>query len=74
MKTSLQKGSSSLYYAIGVLCVLAQVKTDKDLVDTLVQHVENADRLFQEIQDLQKQVEDLEDKLDFRGRGLRTGA
>ncbi|KOM55401.1 hypothetical protein LR48_Vigan10g129300 [Vigna angularis] len=57
-----------------VLCVLAQVKTDKDLVDTLVQHVENADRLFQEIQDLQKQVEDLEDKLDFRGRGLRTGA
>ncbi|WVZ05499.1 hypothetical protein V8G54_018845 [Vigna mungo] len=55
-----------------VLCVLAQVKTDKDLVDTLVQPVENADRLFQEIQDLKKQVEDLEDKLDFRGQGVRT--
>ncbi|KAK7379637.1 hypothetical protein VNO80_05101 [Phaseolus coccineus] len=55
-----------------VLGVLAQVKTDKDLVDALVQPAENADRLFQEIQDLQKQVEDLEDKLDFRGQGVRT--
>ena len=48
------------------------MKTDKDLVDTLVQPVENADRLFEEIQDLQKQVEDLEDKLDYRGQGVRT--
>ncbi|KAL9332842.1 hypothetical protein ACSQ67_002452 [Phaseolus vulgaris] len=55
-----------------VLGVLAQVKTDKDLVDALVQPAENADRLFQEIQDLQKQVEDLEDKLDFRGQGVKT--
>ncbi|BAT86669.1 hypothetical protein VIGAN_04434300 [Vigna angularis var. angularis] len=55
-----------------VLCVLAQVKTDKDLVDTLVQPVENADRLFQDIQDLKKQVEDLEDELNFRGQGVRT--
>lgn len=55
-----------------VLGVLAQVKTDKDLVETLVQPVENADRLFQEIQALQKQVEDLEYKLDFRGPGVRT--
>jgi len=55
-----------------VLGVLAQVKTDKDLVDALVQPVENADRLFQEIQELQKQIEDLEDKLEFRGQGVRT--
>ncbi|XP_027334431.1 DNA repair protein RAD50 [Abrus precatorius] len=55
-----------------VLGVLAQVKTDKDLIEALVQPVENADRLFQEIQASQKQVEDLEYKLDFRGQGVRT--
>jgi len=55
-----------------VLGVLAQVKTDKDLVEALVQPVENADRLFQEIQALQMQVEDLEYKLDSRGQGVRT--
>lgn len=55
-----------------VLGVLAQVKTDKDLVETLVQPVENADRLFQEIQTLQKELEELEYKLDFRGQGVRT--
>ncbi|KAF7807691.1 DNA repair protein RAD50 [Senna tora] len=55
-----------------VLGVLAQVKTDKDLVETLVQPIESADRLFQEIQALQKQVEDLEYKLDFCGQGVKT--
>lgn len=55
-----------------VLGVLAQVKSDKDLVETLVQPVENADRIFQEIQALQKQVEDLEDKHNFRAQGVRT--
>ena len=55
-----------------VLGVLAQVKTDKDLVEALVQPIETADRLFQEIQALQKQVEDLDYKLDFRGQGVRT--
>lgn len=55
-----------------VLGVLAQVKTDKDLVETLLQPVENADRLFQEIQTLQKELEELEYKLDFRGQGVRT--
>lgn len=52
--------------------VLAQVKTEKDLVEALVQPVENADRIFQEIEAQQKQVEDLEYKLDFRGPGVRT--
>ncbi|KAJ1406601.1 RAD50, zinc hook [Sesbania bispinosa] len=55
-----------------VLGVLAQVKTDKDSVEELVQPVENADRLFHEIQAMQKQVEELEYKLDFQGPGVRT--
>ncbi|XP_062165203.1 DNA repair protein RAD50 [Alnus glutinosa] len=55
-----------------VLGVLAQVKADKDSVEVLVQPVETADRFFQEIQNGQKQVDDLEYKLDFRGQGVRT--
>lgn len=55
-----------------VLGVLAQVKADKDFVESLVQPIDSADRLFQEIQALQKQVEDLEYKLDFRGQGAKT--
>jgi DNA repair protein RAD50 len=34
--------------------------------------VETADSFFQEIQNGQKQVDDLEYKLDFRGQGVRT--
>ncbi|CAJ2668179.1 unnamed protein product [Trifolium pratense] len=55
-----------------LLGILAQVKTEKDLVDLVVQHVENADRLFQEIQTLQSDVEDLESRLDCGGLGVRT--
>ncbi|CAK7328402.1 unnamed protein product [Dovyalis caffra] len=55
-----------------VLGVLAQTKAEKDSVEALVQPVETADRLFQEIQTWQKQVDDLEYKLDFRGQGVRT--
>ncbi|KAI4378799.1 hypothetical protein MLD38_016230 [Melastoma candidum] len=55
-----------------VLGVLAQIKAEKDLVDALLQPVDTADRLFQEIQLLQKQVDDLDYKLDFRGQGVRT--
>ncbi|KAL2506407.1 DNA repair protein RAD50 [Abeliophyllum distichum] len=55
-----------------VLGVLAQIKADKDLVDALIQPVETAERLFQEIQALQKQVDDLEYKLDFRGQGVKS--
>ncbi|XP_057959877.1 DNA repair protein RAD50 [Malania oleifera] len=55
-----------------VLGVLAQIKADKDSVEALVQPVETADRLFQEMQMLQKQVDDLEYKLDFRGQGVRS--
>lgn len=55
-----------------MLGVLAQTKADKDSVEALVHQVETADRLFQEIQTWQKQVDDLEYKLDFRGQGVRT--
>ncbi|KAJ8774337.1 hypothetical protein K2173_011586 [Erythroxylum novogranatense] len=55
-----------------VLGVLAQIKSDKESVEALVQPVETADRLFQEIQTWQKQVDDLEYKLDFRGQGAKS--
>lgn len=55
-----------------VLGVLAQIKADKESVEVLVQPVETADRLFQEIQLWQKQVDDLEYMLDSRGQGVRT--
>lgn len=55
-----------------MLGVLAQVKADKDSIEVLVQPVETADRLFQEIQTWLKQVDDLEYKLDFRGQAVRT--
>uniref|UniRef100_F6GWF5 DNA repair protein RAD50 n=1 Tax=Vitis vinifera TaxID=29760 RepID=F6GWF5_VITVI len=61
-----------IFKKLGVLGVLAQVKTDKDSVEALMQPVETADRLFQEIQTWQKQVDDLEYKLDFRGQGVRS--
>lgn len=57
---------------IQVLGVLAQIKAEKESVEALLQPVDTADRLFQEIQTLQKQVDDLEYKLDFRGQGVRT--
>ncbi|CAL5391980.1 unnamed protein product [Camellia sinensis] len=55
-----------------VLGVLAQIKADKDSVEALVQPVDTADRLYQEIHALQKQVDDLEYKLDFRGQGGKS--
>lgn len=55
-----------------VLGVLAQIKAEKDAVDALIQPVENSDRLFQEIQARQKQVDDLEYGLDMRGQGVRS--
>ncbi len=37
-----------------------------------MQPVETADRFFQEIQTWQKQVDDLEEKLDVGGQGVKT--
>ncbi|XP_022980190.1 DNA repair protein RAD50 [Cucurbita maxima] len=55
-----------------VVGVLAQVKADRDAVENLVQPIDTADRLYQEIQTWQKQVDDLVYKLDFRGKGVKT--
>ncbi|GMJ01782.1 hypothetical protein like AT2G31970 [Hibiscus trionum] len=52
-----------------VLSVLAQVKTDKDAIETLMGPVETADRLFQEIRDLQAEIELLGYKFDMGGQG-----
>ncbi|CAN0875270.1 DNA repair protein RAD50 [Linum grandiflorum] len=55
-----------------VLGILAQIKADKDSVDVIVQPMDTADRLYQEIQTLQKQVHDLEYKLNLQGQGARS--
>lgn len=55
-----------------VLGVLAQIKADKDSVEALVKPIETADRLFEEIQNLQESVDDLENKLDFQGQCVRS--
>ncbi|XP_042050778.1 DNA repair protein RAD50-like isoform X3 [Salvia splendens] len=52
-----------------VLGVLAQIKAEKDSVDALIQPVGTVDRLFQEMQALQKQVNELESKLDIQAQG-----
>lgn len=55
-----------------MLGVLAQIKADKDSVEALVKPIESADRLFEEIQNLQESVDDLENKLDFQGQCVRS--
>ncbi|KAI5406439.1 DNA repair protein rad50 [Lathyrus oleraceus] len=69
VKEELDHKSQALDDALGIL---AQVKTDKDLVEMVLQPVENADRIFLEIQSLQKKVEDLESELGCGGPGVRT--
>lgn len=54
------------------MAVLAHVQADKSAVEALVQPIETADRLFQEIKTSQQQVDELENKLDFPGQGVRS--
>lgn len=63
---------SSANFLLQVLGVLAQIKAERDPVDTLVQPVETADKLFQEMQALQKQVNELESKLDVQAQGTKS--
>ncbi|CAM8905564.1 unnamed protein product [Rhodiola kirilowii] len=65
----LEQKSQTLDDVVGVL---AQVKTDKEAIEALVQPVETVDRLHHEIQILQKEVDDLEYSFDFRGQNVRT--
>lgn len=55
-----------------MLGVLAQVKAEKDSVDLLMQPVETADRLFQELHTLNIQVNELESKLDVQAQGAKS--
>lgn len=55
-----------------VLGVLAQISSDKELVESLVQPVETCDRLLGEMQNLQQFVDELEHKLDFCGVGVKS--
>ncbi|KAL8515845.1 hypothetical protein ACS0TY_014518 [Phlomoides rotata] len=55
-----------------LLGVLAQIKAEKDSVDALIQPVETADRLFQDIQTFQRQVGELERKFDIQAQGAKS--
>ncbi|KAB2623338.1 DNA repair protein RAD50 [Pyrus ussuriensis x Pyrus communis] len=54
-----------------VLAVSAQVKAEKDSIQALMEPIENADRLFQDIQREQKLVDELAHKLE-QGHGARS--
>lgn len=54
-----------------VVGVLAQVKSEKELVKILVPSVENADRLSNVTQNMEE-VYDLKSKLDAGGQGVRS--
>ncbi|KAL8255468.1 hypothetical protein R6Q59_030535 [Mikania micrantha] len=55
-----------------VLGVLAQISSDKDLVDSLKQPVDTYDRLLGEIEKLQKSVDDFEYKLEISRVGVKS--
>ena len=60
----------SAYYCsrLQLLGVLAHVETEKNAVEALVQ----IERLFNEMQMLKSEVEDLEYKLDARAQGVKS--
>ncbi|GAB2227860.1 hypothetical protein Drorol1_Dr00009687 [Drosera rotundifolia] len=65
----LEKKSQALDDILGVL---AQVKGDKDAIESLIQPVETADRLYLETQALQREIDDLAYKLDITGQSIRS--
>lgn len=52
--------------------VLAQISSDKELVESLMQPVDTCDRILGEIQQLQQEVNDLEERLDLCGVGVKS--
>ncbi|KVH90979.1 DNA repair protein Rad50 [Cynara cardunculus var. scolymus] len=69
LKAELEQKTQALDDVLGVL---AQISSDKELVESLVQPVETCDRLLGEMQKLQQVVDDLEYRLDFRGVGVKS--
>jgi DNA repair protein RAD50 len=55
-----------------LLGVLAQVKMDRDAVEVLLQPTDTIDRHVREIQQLRKEVEELEYTLDSSGQGVKS--
>ncbi|XP_057536727.1 DNA repair protein RAD50 [Amaranthus tricolor] len=55
-----------------ILGIVAQVKADKDSIETMVPHVETADWHIQQIKNLQHQIDKLEEELDNRGQTVRS--
>lgn len=51
---------------------LAQTKANKEQIEALIQPVDTADRILQELQTFVSQIEDLESKLGFRVQGAKT--
>ncbi|KAB2623097.1 DNA repair protein RAD50 [Pyrus ussuriensis x Pyrus communis] len=66
-----QEMEQKSYALDDVLAVLAQVKAEKDSIQALMEPIENADRLFQDIQREQKLVDELAHKLE-QGHGARS--
>ncbi|KAL9232743.1 hypothetical protein vseg_007814 [Gypsophila vaccaria] len=50
----------------------AQVKSEKDYIESLIPHVEAAERYWKDIQITQVHVNELEEKLDNRGQVVRS--
>ena len=55
-----------------LFCLLAHANADRESVESLLQLIETVDRIWIEIKSVQKQVEDLEYKLDVRSQGVRS--
>ncbi|GKA14218.1 DNA repair protein RAD50 [Tanacetum coccineum] len=69
LKAELEQKSQALDDVLGVL---AQISSEKESVESLMQAVETCDRLYGGIQTLQQVVDDLEYKFGFRGAGIKS--
>ncbi|KAI3850605.1 hypothetical protein MKX03_011424 [Papaver bracteatum] len=55
-----------------VLGILAQLKSEKELAEALIPPVESADRFSSEMQILQEEIDNLEEKLHVQGQGFKS--
>ncbi|KAK1259931.1 DNA repair protein RAD50 [Acorus gramineus] len=69
LREDLNRKSQALDDIVGVL---AHVKSEKDAVEALMDPVDTVDKLLLEMQNLHKQVDELEYKLNIRGQGVQS--
>ncbi|KAK1282080.1 DNA repair protein RAD50 [Acorus calamus] len=69
LREDLNRKSQALDDIVGVL---AHVKSEKDAVEALMDPVDAVDKLLLEMQNLHKQVDELEYKLNIRGQGVQS--